>query len=71
MGKDVLQMLLLKDISCHFANVLKGYGRPKRTWIEIRKYMDKLELRVDMAYDKMKWKERKCNPDLNSLGLGG
>lgn len=33
----------------------------------IRKNIEKLELNIDIVYDKMKWKERIHNPDLNSL----
>lgn len=29
--------------------------------------MEKLELNINVAYDKMKWKERIHNPDFNSL----
>lgn len=52
--------------------IKRGRSRPKRTWIEtISKDIGKLELSVDMAYDKIKWEERIRNPDLISLGSGG
>ena len=52
-------------------HIKRGRGRPKRTWIElIRKDIEKLELSIYMVYDKMKWKERIRNPDLNSLKYG-
>lgn len=52
--------------------IKRGRSWPKRTWIEtISKDIGKLELSVDMAYDKIKWEERIRNPDLISLGSGG
>lgn len=55
---------------CHY--IKRGCGRTKRTWTEtIKKGIKQLELSIDMAYDKMKWKERICIHDLNSLGSGG
>lgn len=46
----------------------RGCGRLKGTQMKtIRKNIEKLELNIDIVYDKMKWKERIHNPDLNSL----
>lgn len=37
----------------------------------IRKKMKNLELSIDTVYNRMKWKEKNCNPKVNSLGARG
>lgn len=64
-------LVLLKDILFHFTNILKKCDKTKRTLMETtRKNRAKLELNVNMIYNKMKWKERNYNLDLNSLRSG-
>lgn len=60
MCKNVLQILLLKNLPCHFTNVLKKDVILKEHRIEtIKRDIKKLVIRFDIIYYKMKWKKKK------------